>query len=273
MAKRYSTVLSIAGSDSIGGAGIQADIKTCSALGVYAMTALTALTAQNTFDVSSILPTSPDFILAQLQTILADVTPDAIKIGMLPDTDSALTVAEFLKTHASDIPIVLDPVMVATAGASLAKDGVADVIISHLAPLATLITPNIPEARFFADCLAIPFSQDYSVEGLASDIAVRLNSNLLLKGGHLEDSNLLTDILASPNGSIHRFSHPKIDTPNTHGTGCSLSSAIACGLAKGIPLPEACDTAISWLHQAIFAGAPFHFGHGHGPVCHLPHPR
>lgn len=266
MAKSYTTVLSIAGSDSIGGAGIQADIKTCTAYDVYAMTAITAVTAQNTYKVAGIQEMTPQFVRLQLETIFADVTPDTIKIGMLPDAEVALEVANFLTKKAADIPIVIDPVMVATAGDSLTKMGVAEVIISRLAPIATLITPNLPEAAVLALKTAIPDFSSLSAEDLAMNLSQRLGCNVLLKGGHAEECTQLEDILMMSDDVAYTFTHDRTDTVNTHGTGCSLSSAIACGLAKGLSLPEACGHAIDWLQHAIASGAEYEFGRGHGPV-------
>lgn len=267
MAECYTTVLSIAGSDSIGGAGIQADIKTCSAHGVYAMTAITAVTAQNTYKVAAIEELSPEFVRQQLETIFADVRPDAIKIGMLPDVEVAHEVALFLKKNATDIPIVVDPVMVATAGDALAKMGVADVIINEFVPIAALLTPNLPEAAVIALKTGLTDFEDLSAEDLAFNLQERLGCNILLKGGHSEDNDgELEDILMMTDDVCYSFTHEKIDTLNTHGTGCSLSSAIACGLAKGLSLPDACEQAIDWLQNAIAAGAVYEFGRGHGPV-------
>lgn len=275
MANHYTTLLSIAGSDSIGGAGIQADIKTCSAFGIYAMTAITAITAQNTFSVAAILPVTPDFVCSQLDAVFSDVKPDVIKIGMLPDGNTAAAIADYLRINARRIPLVVDPVMVATAGSSLATPEVAGVIIAQLAPLATLITPNIPEARVMARLLHIRLTDQSDGEQLASQLSAKLNTAILLKGGHTAtpDSGRLTDILATPDGRSHTFHHSKIISRNTHGTGCSLSSAIACGLAKGHTLPQACALAIEWLHRAITGGADYEFGHGHGPVCHFTLPN
>lgn len=269
MAKRYTTVLSIAGSDSIGGAGIQADIKTCSAFDVYAMTAITAVTAQNTYKVADIHPVPSAFVREQLKSIFTDVVPDAIKIGMLPDAETAHEVARFLKVHAKDIPVVVDPVMVATAGDALAKTGVADIIINELVPISTLLTPNIPEAKVLIQKTGLTDIEDLSHEDLALNLQECLGCNVLLKGGHCIDNadGELEDILMSNDDMTDSFIHEKIDTTNTHGTGCSLSSAIACGLAKGLTLTDACQHAIYWLQDAITAGADYEFGHGHGPVC------
>lgn len=260
--QKYTTILSIAGSDSIGGAGIQADIKTACVNGVYAMTAVTSVTAQNTMGVPAKQDISPEIVRAQIEAVLADVTPDAIKIGMLGNPDTVAAVARCL--HHSDCRnIVADPVLLSTSGAILADplEESAQAMKELIFPLATVVTPNIPEAEFIS---GIKTEAEPSEELLCSLFRKFGAAAMLLKGGHGEGEEL-TDYLITAEG-ITSFISQHIATPNTHGTGCSLSTAIACGLAKGENLQEATSGAIAWLHNAIRRGADYSFGHGHGPV-------
>lgn len=255
----YPSVLSIAGSDSIGGAGIQADIKTCCAFGVYGMTAVTAVTAQNTLGVKSYETVSPTLLSQQINAVFDDVKPDAVKIGMVPDAASAEVIANILyERQASNI--VVDPVMVATSGDVLSGDGAAATVARRLCPLAAVITPNIPEARALlgedAKC---------SIGEWPRLLAEKYCCHaVLVKGGHAEGDTLVDMLWV--NGLRHDFSHELISTRNTHGTGCSLSSAIACGLAEGLSVTEAVNKAISWLQRAIAAGAADTTFKGHGSV-------
>jgi hydroxymethylpyrimidine/phosphomethylpyrimidine kinase len=263
--KKYSTVLSIAGSDSIGGAGIQADIKTCSALGVYAMTAITAITAQNTTGVRCFTSCPPYHLREQLQAIFDDLIPDAVKIGMIPDKISAEIITEVLEQY--HVPnIVLDPVLVATTGASLSDASALTFMLKHLFPIATVVTPNLPEA---SKILGRDISTVDEMITAAHDIhSLYEPTAVLIKGGHLTDTDQLTDILFYDN-SITQITSERIDTDNTHGTGCSLSSAIASYLAMGCQLGDAVQLACAWLHTAIEAGKDYTLGHGHGPINHI----
>lgn len=263
--KTYKTLLTIAGSDSIGGAGIQADIKTASALSVYAMSAITAVTAQNTTGVQTYKPVGADILRAQLQSVICDVQPDAIKIGMLPDKEAIDVVAEFLECNSLK-NVVLDPVCVATSGDRLSAMDTPAYMAGRLFRLATVITPNIPELRLLsgvADNAETGVGELYKMYGCRA---------VLVKGGHL-DSTVCSDCLYTvDDGRISlavKVDNGRLSTPNTHGTGCTLSTAIGCYLAKGCELSEAVRKAIEWLHGAISAGADYSFGHGHGPVKHF----
>jgi len=256
--------LTIAGSDSGGGAGIQADLKTFSALGAYGASVITALTAQNTQTVSAIHEVPPSFITEQLMSVLGDLTVTAIKVGMLASPDIIHAVADVLEQH-RDIPVVLDPVMVAKSGDSLLSDDALGALKERLCPLATVITPNLPEAAKLLACDEAV--NEAEVRQQAQGLIETGVAAVLVKGGHLS-GNMSTDILIS-NGSILEFPHTRIDTKNTHGTGCTLSSAIAAGLAKGCDLETAVAGAQSYVHEAICAADELRIGHGHGPVHHF----
>lgn len=262
----YKTVLSIAGSDPSGGAGIQADIKTCAALGVYAMTAITAVTAQNTLGVRGFNAVGVDMLAAQLDAVLSDITPDAVKIGMIPDAPSARLIAEKLREYELR-NIVLDPVMVATSGDSLSGEGVIDVMRQELFPLADMLTPNLPEAS-----VILGREVDSAVaEDACLMVELTGARSVLIKGGH-GAGEMLIDILAerTPNGvECMAPSHPYIDSPNTHGTGCSLSSAIASFLASGCTLRHAAAAGVKAVAEGIAEGRNYRLGHGHGPIHHL----
>lgn len=258
-------VLSIAGSDPSGGAGIQADLKAFAARGTYGMAVLTALTAQNTQGVSAIHALPPDFVRAEIEAIFADVRVDAIKIGMIANAEIAITVAEMLEAHAADIPIVLDPVMVAKGGAPLLGEDANQAIIERLLPLAAVITPNLPEA---AALLGEPEAETRDVMAeQARRLLVSGPGAVLIKGGHLEGADS-PDVLADA-GGIAWFEGPRMKTKNTHGTGCTLSSAIAAELAKGHSMAEAVDVAKAYLAAAIAAADGLSVGNGHGPVHHF----
>ena len=260
----YHTVLSIAGSDSSGGAGIQADIKTCQALGVYAMTAITAVTAQNTCGVTGVEVISPEMLRAQIDATVSDIRPDAVKIGMVPTVESARVIVECIERHELK-NVVLDPVMVATSGDALSAGDVMEVFREKLFGRVAVLTPNLPEACALS---GMDISAETDLVVMMEPIAEALRcDSVLLKGGHTE-SDVLTDVLLT-GGKISTFSHPRISTPNTHGTGCTLSSAIASFLAKGYDVTEACGRAIAWLSEAIERGSHYNIGHGHGPVCHF----
>jgi hydroxymethylpyrimidine/phosphomethylpyrimidine kinase len=251
-------ILTIAGSDSSGGAGIEADIKTISALGGYACTAITAVTAQNTTGVFAIHPLPADFVRLSIQTVLADIGADAIKIGMLGNAEIIRAVAGILPPA---IPCVLDPVMVATSGANLLPPDAIETLIQALIPLAVLVTPNLPEAAALTG-VSIRDPEDFVAAGRAL-IALGAKA-ALIKGGHAE-GNMLTDVLVYE-GGVEIISLPRIQSRNTHGTGCTLASAIATGLGQRLSLGEAVNRARYYLQNAIIQAPGF--GSGHGPVWH-----
>jgi hydroxymethylpyrimidine/phosphomethylpyrimidine kinase len=254
-------VLVIAGSDSGGGAGIQADIKTVMALGGFATTALTALTAQNTRGVSAVWLAPSQFIRAQIDAIMADIGADAIKTGMLPDTDSIETVAAFIEGLAPARPFVMDPVMVATSGDRLQSEEALHALKTRLIPLATVITPNIPEAELL---LGAPIT-DETGQARAAEALLALGAHaVLVKGGHLTGATV-TDILATRTGLV-ALTGERIASTSTHGTGCTLASAIATGLAQGMPLTDAVRRARAYVAAAIRAAPGL--GGGHGPLGH-----
>lgn len=253
------TALTIAGSDSSGGAGIQADIKTMIANGVYAMSAITALTAQNTTGVYGIQEVSPDFVGLQLDCIFEDIFPDAIKTGMISSPEIIFAICEKLEKYGAK-NIVVDPVMVATSGAKLISDDAIDVLRDKLFPLATVITPNVPEAEILS---GISISNASEMETAAKKIFEEYGCAVLLKGGHnVNDAN---DLLYYDN-EIKWFKGRRIDNPNTHGTGCTLSSAIASNLAKGDELDKAVEKAKEYISLALEDGLDL--GKGAGPLNH-----
>lgn len=259
--------LTIAGSDSSGGAGIQADLKTFAAHQVYGASVIVALTAQNTKGVSAIHAVPADFVAEQIDAVFEDLDVAAVKIGMLATAELIATVAAGLKRHRAR-NIVLDPVMVAASGARLLEDDAVDAIRRHIFPLATLITPNLPEA---AALLGTSVAEtDDAVERQADRLAALGAANVLIKGGH-GSGDSSSDLLLLSGGVRQRFDAPRIETRNTHGTGCTLSSAIASGLAKGLALPEAVGQAKTYISAAIAAADEVRVGHGHGPVHHFHH--
>ena len=254
-----NTALTIAGSDSCGGAGIQADIKTMTANGVYAMSAITALTAQNTTGVSDIYEVSPEFLQAQLKAIFEDITPDAVKIGMVSSSDLIKTIAKSLKEY-NGKNIVLDPVMVATSGAKLISDDAISTLKEYLIPLATVITPNIPEAEVLSE---MEIHNEEEMIKAAAVISEKYDCAVLCKGGHsINDAN---DLLYR-NGEYKWFYGKRINNPNTHGTGCTLSSAIASNLAKGRDLDTSVEKAKEYISGAL--SAMLDLGKGSGPMNH-----
>ncbi|MQN01084.1 MAG: bifunctional hydroxymethylpyrimidine kinase/phosphomethylpyrimidine kinase [Lachnospiraceae bacterium] len=255
------TALTIAGSDSSGGAGIQADIKTMMANGVFAMSAITALTAQNTTGVSAIMDATPEFLEAELDEVFTDIFPDAVKIGMVSESSLIESIAKKLHQYKPK-HIVVDPVMVATSGAKLISDDAVATLKKELLPVAEVITPNIPESEVLSG-MKIESEQD--METAASAIVKKYGCAVLCKGGHsLNDSN---DLLVSADGSKkHWFYGRRIDNPNTHGTGCTLSSAIASNLAKGYDLETSIARAKDYISGAL--AAMLDLGHGHGPMNH-----
>jgi len=256
-------LLAIAGSDSGGGAGIQADIKTASALGAYAMTAITAVTAQDTTGVGSIHLVPAAIVVEQIERCLSDIGADAIKIGMLGSREIALSVAAILARNAKGIPLIVDPVMVSTSGAELADAAVVDVLKSSLFPLASLITPNLPEAERLCG-FPLHVGDDLLRAGKAL-LALGPRA-VLLKGGH-GGSNTVTDLLFTPDESPRAYIAKRVDTKHTHGTGCTLATAIACGLGEGMLLGDAIQRAHDFVQRAIRAAPGF--GAGSGPIDHL----
>ncbi len=252
-------VLSIAGSDSSGGAGIQADIKTIATLGGYAMTAITAVTAQNSIGVQAVEALSADLVAAQIDSCLSDIGADAVKIGMLGSAEIAAMVAARLENFAG--PVVFDPVMVATSGGMLADEGTI-AAFSPLMALATLVTPNLPE---LAALTGMEVDGQDAIAAAAGSLAIRHDCAVLAKGGH-GDGDRLLDLLMYPDGEFAQFGDPRIETPHTHGTGCTLSSAIATLLAHGQPLPHAVRLARRFVRAAITAAPGF--GAGSGPLGH-----
>lgn len=253
------TALSIAGSDSSGGAGIQADLKTMTMNGVFAMSAVTALTAQNTVGVTGIMEATPDFLKSQIQAVFDDIYPDAVKIGMVASSDLIKAIAQELK-HYNAKNIVVDPVMVATSGAKLINDDAVESLIHDLLPLATVITPNIPEAEVLSK-MEIKSKEDMVTA--AQKIGDSYGISVLLKGGHsLNDAN---DLLYSK-GELKWFEGKRINNPNTHGTGCTLSSAIASNLAKGFDLETSVKLAKDYISDAL--SAMLDLGKGSGPMYH-----
>ena len=261
--QRYTRVLSIAGSDSGGGAGIQADLKTFAALGCYGMTAITALTAQNTLGVSAIHGVPPEMLKAQLCAVFDDIGVDAVKIGMLHAPDIVRTVAWALKNYRVQ-RVVLDPVMVATSGDTLITPTTVQVLVEELFPLATVITPNLDEAALL---LGRTIESASELDAAARDLFAMGAPAVLLKGGHLPGAEV-ADLLVTGVGPVQRLASPRIESRNTHGTGCTLSSAIASHLALGEPLDRAVALARGYILQAIEQGADVYTGAGHGPLNH-----
>ena len=254
------TVLTIAGSDCSGGAGIQADLKTMTAHGVYGMSVITALTAQNTTGVQGILSIPGEFVAKQLDSVFSDIRPDAVKIGMMSNVEIIEAVAERLK-HYEFTNIVLDPVMVSTSRHRLLEPSAEEALIRILLPMARILTPNLPETMVLVHRDDIT-NREEMLEA-AKVIATETGAAILVKGGHLSDC---ADDLLYDHGDIHWYSAPRIDTDNTHGTGCTLSSAIASGLALGLDLNTAVAKAKEYITGAL-RNDP-HLGHGNGPLNH-----
>jgi hydroxymethylpyrimidine/phosphomethylpyrimidine kinase len=258
-------VLVVAGSDSGGGAGIQADIKTISMLDAYAATAITALTAQNTEGVFGVLPISPEFIRAQIEAVLDDIGADVIKTGMLHDAAVIEAIASVLHEHAAAVPVVVDPVMAAKGGARLIEPEAIDALKRLLIARAEIVTPNLPEAEILCGATI----GDVAEMRTAGETLLGLGCRAaLVKGGHLH-GEIVSDVLVTAGGGVRVWESPRIATRHTHGTGCTLASAIAAGLAQGLGLEGAVDRARNYVQRAI-AAAPG-IGRGHGPLNHA-HP-
>lgn len=257
--KKMKTALTIAGSDSSGGAGIQADIKTMTVNGVYAMSVITALTAQNTTGVRSVMNVTPEFLEEQMDCVFTDIRPDAVKIGMLPSAELMRAVAGKLREYGA-VRIVVDPVMVATSGSRLMEEDAVQVMKEELFPLADVITPNLPEAEVLSGRTIVT---EQEMEDAAAWIGQTCRTAVLLKGGH--QRNDANDLLYR-DGSLRWFRGKRIMNPNTHGTGCTLSSAIAANLAKGFSLEESVERAKEYLSGAL--ADQLDLGKGSGPVNH-----
>ena len=259
----YPRVLSIAGSDSGGGAGIQADLKTFAALGCYGMTAITALTAQNTLGVRAIHGVPPAMLRAQIDAVLEDIGAHAVKIGMLHSPEIVLTVAEAIDRHALE-KVVLDPVMVATSGAVLIDHPAIAMLVRELFGRASVVTPNLDEAALL---VGRTLDSEAAMEAAARELLAMGAAAVLLKGGHLA-GDVVSDLLLTKSGEVHWMRAPRIHTFNTHGTGCTLSSAIAAQLALGASLLQAVQAARAYVRAALLAGARVRTGAGGGPLNH-----
>jgi len=258
-------VLVVAGSDSGGGAGIQADVKTITALGGYAATAVTALTAQNTLGVEGVLTTAPEFVERQMAVVLTDIGADAIKTGMLGSAAVVEVVVNTCKRLAATIPVVVDPVMVAKGGQALLEPDARDALRTLLVPMAALLTPNVPEAESLS---GIRIASEKDLGRAAERLLLLGPGAVLVKGGHLP-GDVVVDVLRTADGGEYRFESPRIDSRSTHGTGCTLASAIALGIAEGLTLEGAVIRARLYVFDAIRTAPGF--GQGYGPLNHA-HP-
>lgn len=261
---KYHTVLTIAGSDSGGGAGIQADIKTISACGCYAASVITAVTVQNTLGVEAIHPVPVDIVRGQIRAVLTDIGADAVKIGMLHSAEVVNCISEELQDYHGSI--VLDPVMVSTSGHRLIEEQAIDTLTKRLMPMARVITPNIPEAELL---LASRLQSQDELYTAAQRLAEVFGVSVLLKAGHLIGETLIDIFYDYEQGTLSELPSQRVHTVNTHGTGCTLSSAMASMLAHGLPLTDAAYAAKRYIAEAIAAGADYTIGHGHGPVNHF----
>lgn len=262
LARKHPVVLTIAGSDCSGGAGIQADIKAISALGGYAASAITAITVQNTTGVKDIFPVPPVFVKGQIAAVMEDLHPDAVKIGMVNDPQIVEIIASSIAKYAP-ANIVYDPVMVSTSGHKLMTDSTIGTIKRHLIPAAGLITPNLMEAEVLYGKKIDSFE---TMKKAAVEMFSEFGTAVLIKGGHLEGDDM-TDVLCCPSG-LHLYTEKKIDSKNTHGTGCTLSSAIATCLASGMSMEESVERAKKYVHKAIEEGKDLGIGNGYGPLWH-----
>jgi hydroxymethylpyrimidine/phosphomethylpyrimidine kinase len=265
LSKKYRRVLTIAGSDSGGGAGIQADLKTFAANECYGLSVLTALTAQNTRGVTAIHAVPANFVEAQMDAVLTDIGADAIKIGMLFSAELIEVVAHGLKKHAAT-NVVLDPVMVAQSGDTLLQDNAITAIKEHLIPLADIITPNVPEAEVILDRKIDDISR---MAEAARDLAHFGSQSVLVKGGHLAENSSTDFLYMTPKNRLIEYTAEQVDTINNHGTGCTLSSAIAAQLAHGYDIQTAVGKAKDYITSAIKTGAHYVLGKGNGPVHHF----
>ncbi len=259
------TVMTIAGSDSSGGAGIQADLKTIAATGCFGLSVITAVTAQNTLGVQGVHHIPVAFIREQFLALACDIGIDAVKIGMIGSIEAAETLSELLATL-NDVPVVLDTVFRSTAGQALFPEASAQVIPALLFPRASLVTPNLPEAAVLTGRRQLP-SGKREIESTARELHALGAASVLVKGGHGTGAELVDGLLH--NGEMHWFSNPRIATANTHGTGCTLSSAAAGFLARGLDMVSAVEAAIAYTHASIAAGTGWRIGNGNGPLQHF----
>ncbi|NTW56739.1 MAG: bifunctional hydroxymethylpyrimidine kinase/phosphomethylpyrimidine kinase [Chlorobiaceae bacterium] len=266
MVQTYSTVLTIAGSDGSGGAGIQADLKTFAALGCYGLSVITAITSQNTMGVEEIMVLDPHSIVSQFGVIAADIAIDAVKIGMTGSEESIITIASLIRELPGNPPVILDTILGSSGGKTFLTDKAITVMREELFPLTALVTPNLTEAAVLAGLENIPGTIE-EIEEAAALISVSGASSVLVKGGHGTGTHCSDCLLW--NGSFSWYSSEKIDTSNTHGTGCTLSSAIAAHMAKGSDCPQAVKQAKEYVTDALKAGAAYRLGHGNGPLHHL----
>ncbi len=258
-------MLSIAGSDSGGGAGIQADIKTISACGCFATTAITAVTVQNSIGVKDVFGVPADVLEAQITAVLEDIGTDSIKIGMLHSKEIVRSVAKMIRQFNVE-NVVLDPVMVSTSGHKLITDDAIGELKDTLAPLAKIITPNIPEAEIL---YGRKIESQAELPEVARELSEKLHTSVYLKAGHLTDAEVTDIFYDIEKKELTTLSAPRLNTANTHGTGCTLSSALASALALGKSLSESAEYAHHYISEAIKVGAGYQIGHGHGPVCHF----
>lgn len=265
MKKKYNKVLTIAGSDSGGGAGIQADIKAISAMGCFAASAITAVTVQNTVGVQAVHPIPLDVLEGQIDAVLSDIGAEAIKIGMLHSAEVVNLVADKIEQYGIR-NVVLDPVMVSTSGHRLIEESAVEVIKKRLIPLSRVLTPNVPEAEIL---IAREISGESDFKVVAEELASRYNVSVFLKAGHLTDSTLTDYFYNVEDKSLTLLPSRRVQTRNTHGTGCTLSSAFAAALARGEELTVAARSAKRYIEQAVISGAEYEIGHGHGPVDHF----
>ena len=263
--ERHPVILSIAGSDCSGGAGIQADLKTISALGGYAASAITAVTVQNTLGVRAVHAIPPEIVCGQIEAVMEDLQPVAIKIGMVNDIQIVHVIADCIRKYSPE-HIIYDPVMVSTSGRKLMTNEAIEEIKKELLPLVTLVTPNIDEAKVLTG-KSIQNTQD--MLEAAKQLSDSYQIHILIKGGHLEGDQMC-DLLYSPDHTYYIYEEKKIESKNLHGTGCTLSSAIASYLAKGYSMKESIRHAKEYITHAIIAGKDLNIGHGNGPLWHFP---
>lgn len=267
--KRYPVILSIAGSDSSGGAGIQADVKTISALGAYAATAITAITVQNTTGVSDIHPVPAKYVLGQIEAVMEDLEPDALKIGMINDISIIRTIVSCIKKYRPE-NIVFDPVMVSTSGSKLIENNSIAILTNELIPLTDLITPNLDEAEVLT---GHSINNIEEMKQAAIELLALGSKGVLVKGGHLKGNIMYDVLLLKSQKEPIVFSAPYINSENVHGTGCTLSSSIATFLALGNDICTAVNNAKKYVSEAIEAGKDVFIGHGHGPLNHTYAPQ
>jgi hydroxymethylpyrimidine/phosphomethylpyrimidine kinase len=262
---KYNRVLTIAGSDSGGGAGIQADIKAISALGCFATSAITAVTVQNTLGVEAVHPIPLDILRGQIEAVLSDIGTDAVKIGMLHSSEVVEVVADVLQKY-NIRNVVLDPVMVSTSGHRLIEESAIDTLRRVLIPQARVITPNIPEAEILA---GVKITANDQLAEVARQLSQGGTVSVLLKAGHLTEDRLVDIFYNAEQDTITELPSARVYTPNTHGTGCTLSSALAALLARGYELTDAARGSKEYINEAIVSGARYEIGGGHGPVDHF----